>query len=673
MAQSSSTKSQGARSARARIVIPTSLASIRAKFYGGNRNVTLYKDWCRGYTEWLGSLGLIADTDSFERLMRTEINQFSGSTEDLRANLWMNSSPGTVQGDRKALKEGKSFKSYEEVLQPFISGWRSNHGATRLNQKGIDTLFTELESENVERFGPRSMWRGYPADGPAKVLALLDTKRVSPKLDVGALRETAAIMAEGVKSGSLQLRTYEDVTKAMSTDSAIEDPATMDPNTYSGVPFFKMGWRPTEGMSASEAAYSRDVLQYYLRKCKIEKDQLSKGELINYIAVLGNRHNVPRGLKPLESEKLKRVIWMMPKNNAMHWKTITVDALAQLRTYRLGPSRSLAHVAWEDIPVIDLELQRFMNYCEAKNLPILSMDFDGFDSTIVPDVWATIVEPWDRWTNSGKFISSLAKSTLWGLGLITPTEFFKPGISSLPSGSGDTNFVGSHYNKAVAIYGDLTRRWKLEGGSFMGDDSYGAGEGLDPDTYQEVASELGLVASASKQLYAKGQISYLHRLHMRGMLGGMYSSVRALNYSIALERLAIKPEWWNPYMQAIQVIAKLMNAAFNPAFEYLVKYVASGDRWRLGAVVSPQQVVSEAGHASAEILHDFSTINATVQDSDLGSWCRNVANRVLREGSYQLPLMGSPERFIEVYGQERVSNAEEKVGMSVKDIMRGKY
>lgn len=644
---------------------------LRRQIYSGVKETSLLRLWCRIFSGWLVARGYLEDEGAAEWWRRFMMHQLLGSDVDLRTYLFVKAVERTSSGKSHVIR-----RSYVEITTAYdkVYSALSSHNSLVAN-----LLFPELDKGNREKIGPKSVWRGYPQDGFDKCLRIVSLK-ASPQIDSTLLDELAHAIGSQVKPGSIKDRPFLDFIRPDYSDSQkymnMQDVATPHYDTQSGPPLCSSGWWPRIGDPPKEKERLKRVGEFYLDRATRQFNELKAGNPVVWNAVMGIRTSPSHGLDPMNNAKAKRIICMVDKANAFCGGKYYSQMMVQKKTLRYGQAATLVHVAKFDICVLDMEMQRALNYCHAKGLIPLCGDYSSFDTTIDPTIQRAIWKYRDPWiTGAGRFFSTYKESVLSSK-LYTPTEvmYNTEASNGVMSGDYDTNDSDSDACLLGYESGVKLGLYQLDGFYVNGDDSVGFGKGLEPEVFERVSNMCGYIANQDKQFYKPDTITYLQRLHVRGHFGGVYSTYRALSGCLGLEHT---PRYGRdnpdaPYLQAIEVISRLTNAAFHPGFEDLVEFIKSGDKYKLGADLSPEEVLK---HASSEewqyAIADHSTINSQVMSADQSSWAENPVNLVLR--GKQLPPAGSVERFRLVYGQQRITDAEKVIGMSLNAIAQGKY
>lgn len=301
-------------------------------------------------------------------------------------------------------------------------------------------------------------------------------------------------------------------------------------------------------------------------------------------------------------------------------------------------------------------MQDHIGYCSSHGLKCLSGDIAGFDVLVIPELWQYLVNGMASWFRSEeRFFKALNRSVITHCRVLSPTGVMRSGPSSIKSGSGGTNFIDSQYNKLAIYYGEEIGLYKAESYAVQGDDFILAGVGVEPDAVAEAYSHLGLTVHPDKKNFAAGRSNFLQRLHIEGWKGGIASVYRVLASCLVYEKLVYSSNQWNPYLETIQLVSKLENAAFHPAFSAVVEYVASLDKYQLFRAATGREILERAGHNAADLLarDSASSISTRTLDPGKDGFSMSATNGVLR--GEKLPAVGSDARFQRVYGEKRIS------------------
>lgn len=579
--------------------------------------------------------GMLADKASLRRCKSWLMRSAKGSKVDLRTNATKNRPYELVIADFDRIYQG-SLSAIPEALR--------------------DVFMDELEESNRSKVGPKSMYQSFYADGPKKLAAVYSNKPTPKDLDRKALARARDRIVSEIPAGTILCRGVEETlaTERSPSDEHSIDAAGLDPTTNSGAPFFKSGFKPHDGMTPFERDYTQMMYDYILRRAKAAYSDLRSGNIVPFDVMVGQRI-VNRGLHPFEDEKTKRLVMAFEKAEAVLWKTFMPQIQNRLKEVK-SASGVHVHVAWMDAPRIDEACQKHLEYCALKGYKSLSGDISGFDQSVIPDIWNYLAQGMSSWfKHEGRFFRTLNRSVNSHSRVLSPLGVMIPGPGSMPSGSGGTNFIGGSYNKLALYYGEELGLYKAESNTVQGDDFFTAGYGVEPEVISLAYSHLGLTVHPDKGGFASDYVSYLQRLHFKGRKGGVASAWRVLASCLVYEKLAYSAEEWNPYLEAIQLVSKLENAAFHPMFDKLVGYVASLDKYHLFKDVSARTVLNKAGGLSRDLLarDTAASISTRTMDADGDGFSKSATNGVLR--GEVLPPWGSEARFHRVYGDRRIN------------------
>jgi hypothetical protein len=512
------------------------------------------------------------------------------------------------------------------------------------------------EESNRKKIGPKGLFLPASKDLKPKIEAIWSPKEFSGSK--AALESTFSRLEELLPPNSVDLISIDRAATSLPEGSLyIEDQIkSLDPTTNSGPPWYKRKWSPYGYRDTSSSAYRRSamVFEYIVELSKSSLVDLKAGKVI-HLRSMAHQRLTQRGLDQLSDSKSKRLVVAMEKRDAVLGKTIMANLIPAIRKVR--PFSGTAHTfcALMDAPAVDISVQTMMS--ENGSEPILSTDFAGFDQTMIPSIMMRIAEVMSKWVRGGEWIVPFMESVIYHTSILSPVGFWNEMESSTKSGSWSTNIFDSLYNLANTIYGEEVGAWKIKNALFQGDDACQSGEGLTPESFEQVSSEMGLVASKDKQFQEDGYVHYLQKLHRAGELGGQYSIYRILASIVSYERFKFRPEDWNPALECVQTLSRLENGAFNLNFEDFVEFIAANDRYRLFRDLTPEQVIAKAGDMWTDVLAyvGADTINAQTAALKESAFARSATNRVLR--GEELPPHGSRERFLDVYGA-RVETAE---------------
>jgi hypothetical protein len=544
-------------------------------------------------------------------------------------------------------KQGKlQYRPREEIVTAFDSVYKS---------VAMDPLYREylheIEMSEREKIGPMSMFEPWEKDGPNKAKAVFRDKPQLPGFDVAAWGRALDRTQSLVKSQSCELISPMDAINGTGADTY----DGMDTSTNSGTPWWRRKWKPSGGANGEAGPIGEEeetnlVFQWYKSRVEQLVPLLSRKVEISqlpYWYATASQRLVQRGPKPFDP-KSKRLVEAYPKEEAILCKMFTLNVMQAMREVKL-PGGNRLMCAWFDLPTVDTNMQYILDHAAKNSWTVNSGDISNFDATVPPWVLWDVGRMVATWVKGGQnFVENLVKAMVYRTILITPSGLLGPGPSSMKSGSGLTNLLGSLANATMQFYGEEIGLYSLSCLSVLGDDFISCGKSVNPDTTSLTFASFGMEAHPDKQYYQPNTLQYLKRLHVRGLPGGIASVYRTLGSCLSLERLAVKPKEWNKFAYVVQALSKLNNAQFNPGFTDLVTFLGTGDRLHLGAEMTPQEVVSSSGTAGQKILMEDARHSWKRMGDDM-SFANWPVNGVIR--GEKLPPLGK-ERFRRAYGVE---------------------
>lgn len=168
------------------------------------------------------------------------------------------------------------------------------------------------------------------------------------------------------------------------------------------------------------------------------------------------------------------------------------------------------------------------------------------------------------------------------IGLVTPDGVLD-GPHGVPSGSTFTNEVDSIAQFILAMNSGFTDPDM----QIQGDD--GAYNVAEPEKLSKYFTNFGLKVNEEKSDISDDYLVYLQNLHHKhyiskdGIIGGIYSTYRALNRLVYQERFDNFKDYEieGKDFYSIRAIAILENCRNHPCFKEFVKFVASKDKYGL--------------------------------------------------------------------------------------------
>lgn len=383
----------------------------------------------------------------------------------------------------------------------------------------------EMESSNRSKFGPRSIalpWSERIEDV---------MKSFKPDNVVEKLRPHSVASINSNRLRPLTLKVAADYLK---------------PSTSSGLPFL------------------------------VKKRNAVDSVLLDFENLLKRKDPCVLFTRTQESGKT-RTVWGFP----------IADTLNEMRFYRpiLEYQKKLDWRSALTTPEnVDLQVTRLIDQAIIADNFIISMDMRGYDSTVRAMLqeaaflyFIQLFQP--KYKDELLYILH----RFGNIGLITPNGILNS-PHGVPSGSTFTNEVDSVVQYLIAYTGFLTAfRFQIQG-----DDSLY--QSKDPDSVFDLFARYGLeVSGKDKTFVSKDYCVYLQFLYHKqyrnknGIIGGVYSTYRALNRIIHPERFDdfSESEISGKDYFAIKNLSILENCKNSPLFVDLVKFVMSLDKYSL--------------------------------------------------------------------------------------------
>jgi len=579
--------------------------------------------------------GQLATSSSVKSLERWFVHLSTGSSVDLRTPFFTKSKRGS--GGRLVNLERK------EIVSQFMRLSKSVKVGPYCSKELLDAY----EEEHVKNIGVMSSFLPWAVDGPAKARAVFTDKPMSADLSAKAWRNALLKLQSLIPERSCPAISVDEAIRGTKNDAE----GGLDTTTNSGLPWVVSPWKPHDEIPLGKLDLVKSAYNWYVREVKENivpylSSQRSDHELPYWWALSGQRL-VQKG-SDTWGPKRKRLVEAYPKHEAIASKIVTTSIMEAARSIK-APSHNVITCAWFDIPTIDVHMQHILKEAAKNKRVVLSGDISAFDATVPPWALWDVASTISKWSANEPLMRNLLRMMIYRTILATPTGLYGPGPSSMKSGSGFTNLLGTMTNIAMQFYGEELGLYKIHSLAAMGDDFVIDGQGVSPDATAEVFSHFKMEAHPDKQWYRENTLQYLKRLHINGSPGGIASAYRTLGSVLSLEKMQMRSKDWNKFAYVVQALSRLQNATFNPLFETLVRFVQSGDRLALCKDMSVKDMLTGAGKAGSVILKDESKRSWRNQGSGVTfeNWS---VNGVVRGES--LPPEPSA-RFRRVYGQNQ--------------------
>lgn len=472
-------------------------------------------------------------------------------------------------------------------------------------------LATQLAQ--IKKIGPKGLFPPFSVWGKEQVDADYDRESWPKSLNQRALRMAIRHLQSLVKPGSLVVQDPESCLPKEGDD--LSDARLINTDTNSCFEDYVKGFFPSD--TDSEASINRKLVKqkllYQLRYVmKLAKGGMSFKELISlpefhYVATASQR-TVQRGhaADDPEYQGVKyskcRLVIAMPKLDTLLGKPY-LNALMEEALKWTNPDGTHPFIALSTPERIDKNMQYLLSTAKRAGLKVLSSDYSAFDQHIRPEfAWeiAKAISTWFRKDQRDLFLA-IVWAQFYQTTLLSPLGETPEGPSRMKSGSIFTNILDSFCNFVTQWYGYYAGHYgKIISQFVQGDDALLLAPGLNPETFEKAAAEVGLEANASKQYYEDSSCSFLQKLHILGYPGGIYPMARAWNACLSLEddvpiETSEEDRDAFPYILTFRTLARLDTAWADPLFDELVKAFQVEDKIRLWTGKDPHELARLAG------------------------------------------------------------------------------
>jgi len=295
----------------------------------------------------------------------------------------------------------------------------------------------------------------------------------------------------------------------------------------------------------------------------------------------------PRGRGELPK---RRHVWGFP-----HWIVLLEEMIQIPLLDALTGSHPYEFAAWIGLDVVD---QACTYMLENANVPILSLDFSGFDASLPADLIHRAfdcIRYWFRDSDQG-LIDFIEYQNLH-IPIITPYGLMA-GTHGEPSGSGVTNTIDTIVQriaiKAIAISLGLTILFHIAQGDDGGVLFNGHWELEDITTE---AKRMNLTLSSDKGGVSETEVYYLQNVYSTKLRHGGHAQryrplMKVINGMMSYERLKDE-DVWNGYMDTLRWYQQGETANQNETFPLLVDFLWSNDR--LSRQFGIREIIARAG------------------------------------------------------------------------------
>jgi len=561
---------------------------------------------------------------SLNRLNRIMSRLAAGNRVDVRTPFYQHQSRSQVVSALDNLVQSNTALALRESISP-----------------GFQSAWEESEEGQKANIGPQSPYLPWTLDGPTKVQAVMSDKPPLQSLNVSALEKALHDVVRLLPAGKIRHIPIDESVRGMGGNPKF----ALDLTTNGGAPTWVSGWG--KALISGESNSDRgQALQYYMSKAKAQLSdiQSSKSVInIHYDGTVSQRltQKGPTPLRPKNGKlKSKRIVIMMPKEEAILGKTIMAPLQQALALVRNASTGVRLIPAWASQPTLDKNMQIFLKHAHDNGRIVLSGDISSFDATLPPWFMWRVAQAMSAWFDheTANIFLSILKADVYGTGVIHPSGYIDPCPSSVKSGSIFTSLIGCIANFCIQRYGMHAGYYRIDQQCVMGDDFIIDGDGVVPEAISQAFADFGMECNPTKQFVVQDCLHFLQRLHVLGIPGGMASVYRVCGNILSLEDdTQMKAEERNKYSYVFQALARLENACYNPDFMSLVNLIAQGDALHLCSSMNPDDIVRMSGDYAKRKMEEgkIKPWTSTGKGVPFRNW---AVNRVLRGAS--LPPVG---------------------------------
>lgn len=598
------------------------------------------------------AMGFYQDKQSFKRALNWNDRHLLGNEADYRKFLF-------VRGrDSKGVPN--EFESYSALQDMYREEVLDHLGDLTDNPLILEHL-PGIEESQLSKWGPKSRYKPYYDSDLSKRVDEVMSEDGPLHLNMNAVNKTVDFMKKMVGKDFIPMASLMEVwnTIPQEGDEGDINAPSLDSTTNSGPPWYVRQWRDLSGEDPYRTMTGKDILSV----AKYFHRHLMNGTPVPLRAIMA--HRLTSG-GPGDWDTKERPVIAMEKADAVVGKCVTYYLLSALRLKRFGlmGDTGASFIAWNDAPFLDIEMQRILNYAKStEDVVINSSDVSAFDSSTNSDLIMLAGEIVGYWMKGGqKFVRALTESMACHTSLLTPLKVYPATRGGVKSGDGLTNLVDTIISLFVFIYGHFVGAYELHTFYAQGDDGIQVGRGITPENISDIYKECGFDANPSKQWQAPGTVQYLQKLFVLDYKGGIFPTARSAGSALTYERMKYREGEWSPEAQTVSIISSLENAAFNPLFDRMVEFIASGDRYHLHSSVGrASKILERAGQTGLELLTTSkeATVNKQVSDELVNGFDLGITNGVLRGESF--PAKGSDAYWQRVYREARIENTQKEI------------
>jgi hypothetical protein len=231
--------------------------------------------------------------------------------------------------------------------------------------------------------------------------------------------------------------------------------------------------------------------------------------------------------------------------------------------------------------VVDRVITRMMDESQATNVPMLSVDFSGYDTTLPPELFTACYSLMHRLFQDDTNLVNFCADAINNVPLITPIGVLK-GWHTMPSGSANTNWWDSCMQLLWWEYVAIKIGNEISAITVQGDDGLVLfRRPFQIEHIEEEARSAGLVLSSDKGGISTDVVYYLQNVHMdayrnRGVVVGVRPLSRALTGELSFETPR-GPEW-TAADTTLRWLQQVESCKRNPRMEVAARILFDSDK-----------------------------------------------------------------------------------------------
>jgi hypothetical protein len=575
--------------------------------------------------------GTTAVPGNLNRLRMTMVREERGYYGDTRTPIWKKLSyeqiaklvTGLIRNNLR--KIDRCYRTVPKFGSTLLSV--EDHQAEKISDRG--------------HFPPSTVWM------PDKINEIYKDKTLPKSFNRAAWNQTMKWLSSLWTGQKINVKS-DSWKEAFETNPSKTSYNPLNPDSSSGWPDYVRKWYHRFRKDASFNQWLCQQLIILRVSALWRKFYRAKSWLECRLLLTGTafqRTNVGSGHKLTEENTYKgksisklRVVIGVDKRDTCLGKPILnrlIDVCKQIR----NPDGTSMFSALSSRQVIDKTMQIMLNTAKRNKLIVLSTDFSGFDATINPYLMMDVAKAVSNWMEGPcvNIFLGLVWSEFFNCRTIAPCGIWEAKPSSMKSGTIFTNILDSLYNLASQRYGVFAGFYEdILDHNVQGDDANIVGHGVNPKSFSECVSTLGLVGNEDKQYYEEDTLAFCQMIHVLGYPGGIYPISRCTASIVSTEDdVRLEPEGGEKniysYIVSYRTVCRLENSCFNPAFAQFVEMVANEDKVNhLGRDKPAQFLAKAAGSYADKYERYYKDFPWKSFGSSKEGFARSPVNRVLR-------------------------------------------